>query len=455
MNRPRTGWIAATALAAATCTAGVGQASPARVSRAAAAAAVPACAPPVSGRARILLDRVPSLISAQMTPTRDGGVVLAFASYRGSPEFPGKRFTVLKLDATGCTRWRASLPGGWPLARPVQPDARSIVVGAATPNALGLYTLSATTGRVLRRDLFGALVPTGGIAPTLLADARGDVAAVLAGRAPGRSGGATFRLTRRAGSVRWSRLEIARGGTGAPAAAALADGRMVVGYPRRGRFLVRGGSITGAFGAPSDAGPISRNFRASAVALGRDGTAAAVWESTTYSLPWRLRAAVRPAHGRGVARVAQLGAAQGRPGTLLAGAAPAAQVSADGRVTVGFAAPDDRSMCATATPAGRFARPQVVASAVSGLDSDVPALIFGRPGSAAAVASTLTPDEQTIVSRLVTVGPGCRARASAPLDPAASPPVQLALDARDRIWALGQQAPTVDARRPLLLTIAG
>ena len=176
--------------------------------------------------------------------------------------------------------------------------------------------------------------------------------------------------------------------------------------PRRGRFLVRSGPLTGRLGAPADAGPVSANFRAAAVALGADGTAAAVWESTTYSLPWRLRAAVRPAGRARFARYAELGAAEARPGTLLAGAAPVARVGSRGAVTVGFSEPDaDRSMCATATPAGRFAAPRQVASAISGILSDVPTIVFGPAAAAAAVSSALTPDESTILSTLVSRRP--------------------------------------------------
>ena len=243
--------------------------------------------------------------------------MLAFSSYRGSAEFPASRFTVMALDASGCERWRVSLRGDDPLSAPVQPDAATIVIGSATvvprggAGALTLHTLSATTGRVLRRDVFAALPLVTGIAPTLLASRRGDVAAVLATRAPGGSAGVTVRLSRRAGATRWERHEIARGSTSAPAAAVRPDGRMVVGYPRRGRFVVRAGPLTGRLGAAADAGPVSANFRTAAVALGADGTAAAVWESTTYSLPWRLRAAVRPAGRARFARYAELGAARG------------------------------------------------------------------------------------------------------------------------------------------------
>ena len=232
---------------------------------------------------------------------------------------------------------------------------------------------------------------------------------------------------------------------------------MVVGYPRRGRFVVRAGPLIARLGAAADAGPVSANFRTASVALGADGTAAAVWESTTYSLPWRLRAAVRPAGRARFARYAELGAAQARPGTLLMGPAPVAALGTRGAVTVGFSDPDaNRALCATATPAGRFAAPQPVASAISGIHSEIPTLVFGPAGAAAAVSSALTPDESTILSTLVGVGSGCRVAATTAIDPAGGPLVAVSLDgARPNLGArsahaVGQLAGAVaaDDRRP-------
>lgn len=84
-----------------------------------------------AGVPRTLFERVPIVMSAQMAATRDGGAVIAFSSYDGTPEFPDANFTVLALDSTGCARWRASLRGLF-LARPIQPDPRSIVVASGT-----------------------------------------------------------------------------------------------------------------------------------------------------------------------------------------------------------------------------------------------------------------------------------------------------------------------------------
>jgi hypothetical protein len=55
----------------------------------------------------MLADRVPAVMDAQLTPTLDGGMLIAFASYRGSREFPDSRFTVLHVDSavvTACVR---------------------------------------------------------------------------------------------------------------------------------------------------------------------------------------------------------------------------------------------------------------------------------------------------------------------------------------------------------------
>jgi hypothetical protein len=426
-------------------------------------AAAPSCTSVASGTPRTLLDRVPSLVASQITPTRDRGVVIAFASYRGSKEFPGARFTVLALDASGCTRWRVSLPGGWPLARPVVPDARSIVVGAtARPSAaLALTTLSAATGRVLRKDVPTSVPINAGIAPTLLADRHGDVTALFAsaqptGR-PGRFEPVTLRLTRRAGAARWERTVLSRGSSAAPSAALRQDGRLVVGYPRRRRFWVRIGPVSGRLGAPIDAGPITENFRSSAVALGAGGTVAAVWEATTYSRPWRLRAAVLPAGSRRFARAAVIGAHPAEPGTLQTPPAAAVHVGRDGRVRVGFGTPNlgQRIMCVTATRSGRFASPKEVAGSTQDGSNALAGMLFGPTGAAVAVLAGLTPAEDAIVNAVARVDGDCRVRSTVPVDRAASAIVAATVDASDRVWMLGQDQASVDARRPLRLTIAG
>jgi hypothetical protein len=444
--------IVLAALAAAMCAPSAGQAAPSAP-----------CAPVAAGQPRTLLERVPTLISAQMTPTRDGGAALAFASYRGSKEFPGARFTVLGLGASGCPRWRVSLPGQWPLARPLQPDSETIVAGASTPNGLRIYTLSAASGRVLRKDAFPRLSLMYGSAPTMVADARGNVAGLFASQRPAGKGGrtqaVTVKLTRPTGATRWTETVIGQSNNSAPAAAALPGGRMVVGYPRRGRFWMRSGTVAGRLGAPLDAGPVSANFRGADVALGADGTAAAVWESTTYSRPWRLRAAVLPAKARRFAPSVLLGSSPGRSGTLLTPAPAAVHIGAAGQVTIGFAVPSlkggDPLMCATATRAGRFAAPARLAGAESASGADLPAMVFGRTGTAVTVPSAPTPDGERMVYALMTLDAGCRVRATARLDPSSGPVAAVAIDARDRPWILGHEHPTVDSRNPLLLTIAG
>jgi hypothetical protein len=431
-------------------------------------ASSPACTPVAQGTSRLLLDGVPSLIDAQMTPTRDGGVVVTFSSYRGSPEFPGSRFTVLALDAAGCTRWRVSLPGGWPLARPVVPDAHSIVVGAVTTTRggagnLALTTLSAASGRVLRADVLGSVPVVTGIAPTLLADRRGDVTALLAsdvptGR-PGHSEHATLKLTRRSGATRWTTTVLARSNSAAPAAAAMPDGRLAVGYPRRGRYWVRTGTIAGSLGAPIEAGPVTANYRRSDVAIGGDGAVAAVWESMTYSRPWRLRAAVLPSSRRRFAPVAVLGADPGRRGTLLISPAAAVHVQAGGGVTIGFGTPSDgqRIMCVTATPAGHFAAPREVGATTQDPSADVPGMLFGPTGTPRSVLFGFTPAEDAIVNSVATLYRDCRVQGvgALPVDRTTGAVVAASVGPSNRVWLLGQDQPSVDSRRPLRLTIAG
>jgi hypothetical protein len=433
----------------------------------AATARAASCAAAEPGHPRPLLDRVPVLMSAHMTVMRDGGVVIAFSSYRGTRDFPGRDFTVLGLDRSGCLRWRASLPGSSALARPVQAGDGSIVVASQAlsgySEGLRLYTLAASTGRVLQRDLFASLASTTGAAPTLVSDRRGDVAAVLstrgASQSPRRASPVTLTLTRRAHATRWSRQVIARSNTQPPAAMARRDGTMVVGYPRGGRFLVRTGTVAGRLGAPADAGPVTSNFRGAGIALGQDGTIATLWQSATHSSPWRLRAAVRPATGRAFAPFAELGFDSGRGG-FFGGAAPAVRVGASGRVTVAFTAPStttprgERTMCATATPAGRFGPARQIALGAPPNLPDQAAMIFG-PAASAEVVTTM-PNADTLTTSLVTVDAGCFPRAPRPLDPAAGIPEQAVIDSQGRAWVLGQDraGASISGRRALLLTIS-
>jgi hypothetical protein len=311
-------------------------------------AAAQPCEPARPGVPRTLFERVPIVMSAQMAATSDGGAVIAFSSYDGTREFPDPNFTVLALDSSGCVRWRTSLRGQF-LARPIQPDPRSIVVASGTISGepLRIYTLSARTGRVQQTDTFRSL---NAIGTTLLADRRGNLAVTLASAGEGPQ---TLKLTRRAGSTRWAHQVINDSNIQAPAAMARPSGEMVVGYPRRGRFLIRRGTVAGVLGRATDAGPVTGNFKPSAVALGRDGSIAAVWQSVTYRAPWRLRAAVRPAGATRFARFAQLGF--GGAGSFLGATPPAVRVGAGGRVVIGFAT-GEAFMCANATRAGRFGR---------------------------------------------------------------------------------------------------
>jgi len=402
----------------------------------------PSCVPAQPGRPGVLLDRVPELLSAQMAAVGDGGVVIAFKPFRGSSEFPHARFTVLALDASGCVRWRRSLTGFWSLAGPVQAGPGSIVVAANTPNdarggdQLRVYTLSSATGRVLRRDAFSSATAKLD-ALRLVGDRRGNVAVVHPTSL--RIGGSpvTVKLARRAGSTRWRRQVIARGNTQAPAVAARADGRMVVGYPSGGRFRVRTGTVAGRLGAPVDAGPVQR-FQGSAIALGQDGTVAAAWHS-----PLHLHIAVRPRAAMRFSRPTRFAADDG--GNLFDGK-PAADIAPDGRVTVGFdvvdAANTRHLRCTSAGPGGRFTDPRRVADAAWPVG-----LIFGPGNVAATVTSTATADA------VVAVGAGCRARAVAAPAPAVAPPLQAAIDSRARVWLLRQQRGSFGSRGPLLLTI--
>ena len=425
------------------------------------------CVPIEPGRSRPLLARVPVLMTAQMTATRDGGAVIAFASYRGTREFPGRNFTVLALDASGCVRWHASLPGMWPIARPVEAGAGTILVASSGPSdpsapateGLRLRTLAASTGRVLRRDVFRSLASSTGRPPTLLSDRRGDVAVVLAAVEPSSSPrGATpvtLKLTRRAHTTHWSRQVLAHANGQPPAAAARSDGGMAVGYPRVGRFWVRTGTVAGRLGRPVDAGPIARNPGPSAVALGPDGTVAAVWQSGAYRRVWRLRAAVRPSTATRFARFRQLGL-----GTrFLAETSPAVRVGAGGEVTAGFVAPSAsrggrRLMCAQATSAGRFGAARQVALGGPFNILDQSPVLFGPVDSAAVVATV--PNDTGSSTSLVGVDAGCAPRGSQTLDPDAGSPQQAVVDSRGRTWVLGQNlyGASISGRRDLLLTIA-
>jgi hypothetical protein len=268
----------------------------------------------------------------------------------------------------------------------------------------------------------------------------------------------TLKLTRHAHAARWSRQVIARSNTQPPAAMARPDGTMVVGYPRGGRFLVRTGTVAGRLGAPADAGPVSSNFQGAGIAVGQDGTIATLWQSATYSRPWRLRAAVRPPTARTFAPFAQLGFDSGR-GSFFGRAAPAVRVGSTGGVTVAFTAPsattpgDRRTMCANATPAGRFGPARQIALGGPLNLLDQAPMIFGPAASAKVVTSM--PNGDAITSSLVTVDPGCSPRAPRPLDPAAGIPEQAVIDAQGRTWVLGQDraGASISGRRALLITV--
>lgn len=423
------------------------------------------CTPARLGEARALLDRVPGVAEARMAPMRDGGVVTAFWSYRAARGFPAGRFTVIAVGAAGCLRWRASLPGPWPITQPLQVDARSIVVAAGTTSASGvgplrIFTLSAATGRVLRTDVFAAFPQITLIAPTIVGDRRGDVAVVFASEQPigsrGRVRPVTVKLARRAQTRRWTREVIAHANLRPPAAAAGLDGTMVVAYPQHHRFWVRVGTVAGRLGRPVDAGPVLGNLQDSKVALATNGTMAAVWETASNDGPWHVRAAVRPAGNAAFAPFADLATATRRA----AGALPALHLSDDGAATVGYfeAATSTRGelvqefgtrgvRCAQATPSGRFGGTRLVVAAGPSSD-DVPAMLFGPAGRSTVVA--LMPEDKAVV----TAASGCRVTGSVALDPSTNGwPEQAVIDTRGRTWVIGQTRRDTGARRPLLLTI--
>jgi hypothetical protein len=461
--------IVAVAIAVGACAQGPAGSAPAAPLGAGGAAA-PSCAPAEPYRPRTVADRVPTLVQAQLTPTGDGGIVIAFASYRGSREYPGSRFTVLGVDASTCVRWRRSLRGGWPIAQPVKVGSDAILVATQpslsgpagrSPPALRLYTLSVATGRVLRRERLPALSSDTSSELAVVSDRRGDVAALLSEPVglgtPDCCTDLTVKLSRAADATHWQRQVIARSGIGLAAVAARPDGAMVLGYPRRGRYWVRTGTVAGSLSAPVAAGRLGDNFRGGSVALAQDGTLAAAWQAGTYSRPWRLRAAVRPAVARRFAGPAQLGFAGADHGTLFEGPPPALRIASDGSVTVAFSAPlkttagDPLAMCARSTPAGRFAPAQRFTEQRSGDPGRPATMVLGRSVSAAMLM--VVPDPDALGRTLVVVGSGCRASSTHLLEAAAGHPVMAAVGDGDRIWLLTQSQPSVDSRRPLMLTV--
>jgi hypothetical protein len=449
------------AVAVAACTDGSTDGATAARGRDNAAATCRALQP---GRARTIVDRVPSVIQAQMTPTRDGGVVMVFASYRGTHAFPQSRFTVVGADASGCVRWRQSLAGGWPLARAIEANAGTVVV-ASTGNgrygaSLRIYTLSASTGQALAHDAFSQ-PGISGAAPTLLSDRRGDVATIMLAPDAPRSDHCcrpvAVKLTRHAGTRRWQRQVIlAPSGQAMPTAVARPDGRLAIGYPRRGHYWVRTGTVAGRLGAPVDAGRLGGNFRGAVLALGANGTTAAVWQSGTYSRPWRLRVALRRLDNRPLARAVQIGFAAADNGTLFEGAV-AARIDAENRATILFNAPNrttagqERVMCARSTNRGRFATTAFDMHGLPDPTGNTPIVLLD--GSVSAAITIAVPDEDELGRTLTAIGSGCRARSSTLLRPSAGQPVQATTDTRDRVWLLTQPQPSVDAVRPLILTI--
>jgi hypothetical protein len=248
---------------------------------------------------------------------------------------------------------------------------------------------------------------------------------------------------------------IAEPGAGVPALASLADGRIVVGYARRGRYWVRTGTVAGELSAPVEVGSLGGNFRSGSVALAQDGAIAAAWQSGTYSSPWRLRAAVRPAGAIRFARARQLGFAAADRGTLYEGPAAALRV-AGGRATVAFFAPaattssPRRAMCALAGAAGRFGPPRQF-STHRPIDDMGAAVVLGREVSAAMMLAL--PDPHAPGRTRLDVGSGCHASSTRILSAAAAHPVKAIVDENDRLWVLSQSQPTVDSRAPVMLTV--
>ena len=182
-----------------------------------------------------------------------------------------------------------------------------------------------------------------------------------------------------------------------------------------------------------------------------------MWEATTYSRPWTLRAAVLPAKRRRFARAGLIGADPAERGTLPSPPAAAARVGAHGHVTIGFGTParGQRVMCIAATPAGRFSTPRDVAGSTQDYGNEVPAMLFGPTGNAVSVLAGLTSSEDAITNAVATLDANCHVRGTVPVDRATGAVVAAAVGSGDRVWLLGQDQPSVDARRPLRLTIAG
>jgi hypothetical protein len=424
------------------------------------------CAGDRPGLAATLFDRVPQLMSTRMSPTRDGGAVIAFALFRSSADFPRNRFFVTRLDARGCVRWRVALPGGWPIARPVQASDGSVVAASAADNEPGaagglrVYSLSDATGRVLWRSAFSPATTLAGMAPTLIPGQRGELGVVTGGLKTDRRG--TFRLStillaRRPGTARWSRHVIDRGR--APVAvAARPDGRIVVAVVRARQLWVRAATLGGAAGPAVAAGPLGGNYRSAALALGANGAVAAAWQSSTYGTPWRVRASVRRAGARRFGRFAQIGFTPGVANTLFESSPPGVRLDARGRASVGFellAPPGGpRTLCATATAAGRFAAARRVAAGGAPPALDRAAVTFGAGDGALAIGATSADLTGFVLAR---VGPGCRPLATVRLDPRAGVPAQALVDRRGRAWLVGQPCCLTDLdslREPITLTIA-
>jgi hypothetical protein len=109
-------------------------------------------------------------------------------------------------------------------------------------------------------------------------------------------------------------------------------------------------------------------------------------------------------------------------------------------VVIGFAT-GEAFMCANATRAGRFGRPQPIAVG-SVADSDLPVMLVGSAGSGTIVAST------SAGTRLLRVDAGCDPGGQEPLDPDTGVPQQAAIDARGRTWVLGQPRRVADVGYP-------
>ncbi len=420
-------------------------------------AAGTSCAAATPYRPKVVADRVPAIVQAHMAPTPDGGLIVAFASYDGTRRYPASRHTVLGIDASACVRWRASVRGGWPIATPAVAGRATVVVVSVAKERdrarLELHTLSLATGRVLRRERLPLPPGTSGTQPAVVHDRRGNVAGVgSVDDTTGRSD-RTIKVTRAARTPRWTRQLVARPGVEPPAVASLPDGRLAIAYARRGQLFVRTGTVAGRPGAPVAAGRLGGNFRSAAIAIGDDGTIAVAWQSGTYSRPWRLHVAVRPAGARRFARPAQLGYAAAENGTLFEGSSPALRID-DGKVTIGFDAPEPdtggrpRVMCAVSAAGGRLSRPRPFTDLrpVDGTSK----IVLGRTAMAAMMLAVPDPDGDG--RTLVATGSGCWATSSHLLAPEAGHPLAALAGVRDRIWMLSQAQATTGA---ITLTVSG